>query len=63
MHIVLLELFMDLGASVAFVPEPAAPGARDAALRVVRLVEFRWLAQVFYLGTLLVLVVWTVASD
>lgn len=26
-HIVLLELFMDLGASVAFVSEPAAPGA------------------------------------
>jgi P-type Ca2+ transporter type 2C len=26
-HIVLLELFMDLGASVAFVAEPAAPGA------------------------------------
>ena len=26
-HIVLLELFMDLGASVAFVTEPAAPGA------------------------------------
>ncbi|MFI5908217.1 cation-translocating P-type ATPase [Dactylosporangium sp. NPDC051541] len=26
-HIVLLEIFMDLGASVAFVAEPAAPGA------------------------------------
>src|SRR6266536_3202383 len=37
-HIVLLELFMDLGASVAFVSEPAAPGAmrrppRDPASR------------------------------
>ncbi len=37
-HVVLLELFMDLGASVAFVSEPAAPGAmhrppRDPASR------------------------------
>jgi Ca2+-transporting ATPase len=37
-HIVLLELFMDLGASVAFVSEPAAPammarGPRDPAAR------------------------------
>jgi Ca2+-transporting ATPase len=37
-HIVVLELFMDLGASVAFVSEPAAPGAmrrppRDPAAR------------------------------
>ncbi|HZD71880.1 MAG TPA: HAD-IC family P-type ATPase [Actinomycetes bacterium] len=37
-HVVLLELFMDLGASVAFVSEPAAPGAmrrppRDPAAR------------------------------
>jgi Ca2+-transporting ATPase len=28
-HIVILELFMDLGASVAFVSEPPAPGAMD----------------------------------
>jgi P-type Ca2+ transporter type 2C len=28
-HIVLLELFMDVGASVAFVSEPPAPGAMD----------------------------------
>jgi P-type Ca2+ transporter type 2C len=37
-HVVLLELFMDLGASVAFVSEPTAPGAmrrppRDPAAR------------------------------
>jgi P-type Ca2+ transporter type 2C len=32
-HIVLLELFMDLGASVAFVSEPAAPGAMTRAPR------------------------------
>ena len=28
-HIVILELFMDVGASIAFVSEPAAPGAMD----------------------------------
>ena len=28
-HIVILELFMDVGASVAFVSEPPAPGAMD----------------------------------
>jgi Ca2+-transporting ATPase len=28
-HIVILELFMDIGASIAFVSEPAAPGAMD----------------------------------
>src|SRR3954453_925245 len=28
-HIVLLELFMDVGASIAFVSEPQAPGAMD----------------------------------
>jgi P-type Ca2+ transporter type 2C len=28
-HIVILELFMDIGASVAFVSEPPAPGAMD----------------------------------
>ena len=28
-HIVILELFMDVGASVAFVSEPSAPGAMD----------------------------------
>jgi Ca2+-transporting ATPase len=28
-HIVILELFMDVGASVAFVSEPVAPGAMD----------------------------------
>jgi Ca2+-transporting ATPase len=28
-HIVVLELFMDVGASVAFVSEPTAPGAMD----------------------------------
>jgi Ca2+-transporting ATPase len=28
-HIVILELFMDLGASVAFVSEPTAPGTMD----------------------------------
>ena len=43
-HIVLLELFMDLGASVAFVSEPAAPGAmarppRDPAARFLDRVE------------------------
>jgi Ca2+-transporting ATPase len=37
-HIVILELFMDIGASIAFVSEPAAPGAmarppRDPARR------------------------------
>ena len=32
-HIVLLELFMDLGASVAFVAEPAAPGAMTRPAR------------------------------
>jgi P-type Ca2+ transporter type 2C len=32
-HIVLLELFMDLGASVAFVSEPPAPGAMSRAPR------------------------------
>jgi Ca2+-transporting ATPase len=29
LHIVILELFMDIGASIAFVSEPAAPGAMD----------------------------------
>jgi P-type Ca2+ transporter type 2C len=43
-HIVLLELFMDLGASVAFVSEPAAPRAmrrppRDPAARFLDRVE------------------------
>lgn len=43
-HIVLLELFMDLGASVAFVSEPAAPGAmrrppRDPAAHFLDRVE------------------------
>src|SRR6266540_294252 len=43
-HIVLLELFMDLGASVAFVSEPAAPGAmrrppRDPAARFLDRVD------------------------
>jgi Ca2+-transporting ATPase len=28
-HIVILELFMDVGASIAFVSEPSAPGAMD----------------------------------
>ena len=28
-HIVILELFMDIGASIAFVSEPAAPGSMD----------------------------------
>ena len=28
-HIVILELFMDIGASIAFVSEPTAPGAMD----------------------------------
>jgi Ca2+-transporting ATPase len=28
-HIVILELFMDIGASIAFVSEPSAPGAMD----------------------------------
>src|SRR5262249_4681959 len=28
-HIVILELFMDVGASIAFVSEPAAPGVMD----------------------------------
>jgi Ca2+-transporting ATPase len=32
-HIVILELFMDVGASVAFVSEPPAPGAMDHAPR------------------------------
>ena len=39
-HIVILELFMDIGASIAFVSEPSAPGAlnqppRDPARRVL----------------------------
>jgi Ca2+-transporting ATPase len=32
-HIVVLELFMDVGASVAFVSEPPAPGAMDQSPR------------------------------
>jgi P-type Ca2+ transporter type 2C len=32
-HIVILELFMDVGASIAFVSEPSAPGAMDHAPR------------------------------
>ncbi len=32
-HIVVLELFMDVGASVAFVSEPTAPGTMDRAPR------------------------------
>ena len=32
-HIVILELFMDVGASVAFVSEPSAPGTMDRAPR------------------------------
>ncbi len=32
-HIVILELFMDVGASIAFVSEPSAPGAMDQSPR------------------------------
>jgi len=51
-HIVILELFMDLGASVAFVSEPSAPGAmlrppRDPARRFLDRDE---LAAVFLTG-------------
>ena len=57
-HIVLLELFMDIGASIAFVSEPVAPGAmRQPPRRAGRFIDGTFVVALFTVALTLVVAV------